>query len=217
MNGNYAELFDLLCKMTDNTIITINESCRMLHRNRNCFDRNCKSRMTKKIKINKIKGNCTLFLEYIPNKDVLNDTIFINIALSSADTKYGNLIFSKNLLYSTFVELIMIRLTNHLVAYNRKYSAIFTFYKLVKSYISQDNFDYKKQISLEKSIKQMDTMPDKKVLHLDPIILRMKYNDHINCYDTNVFLSGNMDYLPIITFQITLDEIMYVFENLISF
>ena len=63
----------------------------------------------------------------------------------------------------------------------------------------------------------MDTMPDKKVLHLDPIILRMKYNDSVDCYDTNVFLSGNMDYLPIITFQIKLDEIMYVFENLISF
>ena len=215
MNENYVELFDLLCKMTDNTIININESCAMLHRNRNHIDRNCKSRATKKIKINKIKGNCTLFLEYIPDKDVLNDKIFINIV--SSDNKNGNLIFSKNLLYSTFVDFIMIRLTNHLVAYNRKYSAIFIFYKLVKSYISQDNFDYKKQISLEKSIKQMDTMPDKKVIHLDPIILRMKYNDYVDRYDTNVFLSGNMDYLPIITFQITLDEIMYVFENLISF
>lgn len=218
MNGNYAELFDLLCKMSDNTIITIKESCIMLHRNRNHLDLTYRPRTTKKIRINKIKGNCTLFLEYIPEKDVLNDKIFINITFSS-DTEYGNLIFSKNLLYSTFVELIMIRSSSDLVdlLYNRKYSAIFIFYKLVKSYISQDNFDYKKQISLEKSIKQMDTMPDKKVIHLDHIILRMKYNDCVDRYDTNVFLSGNMDYLPIVTFQITLDEIMYVFENLISF
>ena len=218
MNGNYAELFDLLCKMTDNTIININESCAMLHRNRNHIDRNCKSRATKKIKINKIKGNCTLFLEYIPDEDILNDKIFINIV--SSDIKNGNLILSESLLYSTLVELITIRSSTDLVnlmSNNRKFSAIFTFYKFVKSYISQDDFDHKKQISLLKSIKQMDTMPDKKVLHLDPIILRMKYNDSVDCYDTNVFLSGNMDYLPIITFQITLDEIMYVFENLISF
>ena len=216
MNGNYAELFDLLCKMTDNTIININESCRMLLRNRNHFDLTYRPRTTKKIRINKIKGSYTLFLEYIPEEDVMNDKIFINIV--SSDNKNGNLIFSQSLPYSTLIELITIRLS-YLVdlVYNRNYSVIFIFYKLIKSYISQDNFDYKKQISLEKSIKQMDTMPDKKVIHLDPIILRMKYSDHVNCYDTNVFLSGNMDYLPIITFQITLDEIMYVFENLISF
>ena len=216
MNGNYAELFDLLCKMTDNTIININESCRMLLRNRNHFDLTYRPRTTKKIRINKIKGSCTLFLEYIPEEDVMNDKIFINIV--SSDNKNGNLIFSQSLPYSTLIELITIRLS-YLVdlVYNRNYSVIFIFYKLIKSYISQDNFDYKKQISLEKSIKQMDTMPDKKVIHLDPIILRMKYNDSVDRYDTNVFLSGNMDYLPIITFQITLDEIMYVFENLISF
>lgn len=216
MNGNYAELFDLLCKMSDNTIITINESCRMLLRNRNCFDLTYHPRTTKKIKINKIKGNCTLFLEYIPEEDVLNDKIFINIV--SSDNKNGNLIFSQSLPYSTLIELITIRLSNLVdLVYNRNYSVIFIFYKLVKRYISQDDFNHKKQISLLKNIKQMDTMPDKKVLHLDPIILRMKYNDSVDCYDTNVFLSGNMDYLPIITFQIKLDEIMYVFENLISF
>lgn len=217
MNGNYAELFDLLCKMSDNTIITIKESYYKLRNDVNRLDLTYRPRTTKKIKINKIKGNCTLFLEYIPEKDILNDKIFINIV--SSDNKNGNLILSENLLYSTFIDFIMIRLTNHLVdlLYNRKYSVIFIFYKLVKSYISQDDFNHKKQISLEKSIKQMDTMPDKKVIHLDPIILRMKYNDSVDRYDTNVFLSGNMDYLPIITFQITLDEIMYVFENLISF
>ena len=216
MNGNYAELFDLLCKMTDNTITTIKESYYKLRNDRNHLDLTYRPRMTKKIRINKIKGSCTLFLEYIPEKDVLNDKIFINIV--SSDIKNGNLILSENLLYSTLVELITIRLSNLVdLSNNRRYSAIFIFYKLVKSYISQDNFDHKKQISLLKSIKQIDTMPDKKVIHLDPIILRMKYNDHVNCYDTNVFLSGNMDYLPIITFQITLDEIMYVFENLISF
>lgn len=216
MNGNYAELFDLLCKMTDNTIININESFRMLLRNRNHFDLTYRPRTTKKIRINKIKGSCTLFLEYIPEEDVMNDKIFINIV--SSDNKNGNLIFSQSLPYSTLIELITIRLS-YLVdlVYNRNYSVIFIFYKLIKSYISQDNFVYKKQISLEKSIKQMDTMPDKKVIHLDPIILRMKYNDSVDRYDTNVFLSGNMDYLPITTFQITLDEIMYVFENLISF
>ena len=218
MNGNYAELFDLLCKMTDNTITTIKESYYKLRNDRNHLDLTYRPRTTKKIRINKIKGNCTLFLEYIPEKDVLNDKIFINIV--SSDIKNGNLILSENLLYSTLVELITIRSSSDLVDLmpnNRRFSAIFTFYKLVKSYISQDNFDHKKQISLEKSIKQMDTMPDKKVIHLDPIILRMKYNDRVDRYDTNVFLSGNMDYLPIITFQITLDEIMYVFENLISF
>lgn len=216
MNGNYAELFDLLCKMTDNTIININESCTMLHRNRNHLDLTYRPRTTKKIRINKIKGSCTLFLEYIPEEDILDDKIFINIV--SSDIKNGNLILSENLLYSTIVELITIRSSDLVdLSNNRKYSAIFFFYKLVKSYISQDNFDYRKQISLLKNIKQMDTMPDKKVLHLDPIILRMKYNDYVDRYDTNVFLSGNMDYLPIITFQITLDEIMYVFENLISF
>ena len=217
MNGNYAELFDLLCKMTDNTITTIKESYYKLRNDRNHLDLTYRPRMTKKIRINKIKGSCTLFLEYIPEKDVLNDKIFINIV--SSDIKNGNLILSENLLYSTLVELITIR-SSDLIDFmpdNKRYSAIFTFYKLVKSYISQDNFDHKKQISLLKSIKQIDTMPDKKVIHLDPIILRMKYNDHVNCYDTNVFLSGNMDYLPIITFHITLDEIMYVFENLISF
>lgn len=216
MNGNYAELFDLLCKMTDNTIININESCTMLHRNRNHLDLTYRPRTTKKIRINKIKGSCTLFLEYIPEEDILDDKIFINIV--SSDIKNGNLILSENLLYSTLVELITIRSSDLVdLSNNRKYSAIFFFYKLVKSYISQDNFDYRKQISLLKNIKQMDTMPDKKVLHLDPIILRMKYNDYVDRYDTNVFLSGNMDYLPIITFQIKLDEIMYVFENLISF
>ena len=216
MNGNYAKLFDLLCKMTDNTIITIKESCIMLYHNRNHLDLTYRPRTTKKIRINKIKENCTLFLEYIPEKDILDDKIFINIV--SSDIKNGNLILSENLLYSTLVELITIRLSNLVdLSNNRRYSAIFFFYKLVKSYISQNNFDYKKQISLEKSIKQMDTMPDKKVIHLDPIILRMKYNDYVDRYDTNVFLSGNMDYLPITTFQITLDEIMYVFENLISF
>lgn len=216
MNGNYAELFDLLCKMTDNTITIIKESYYKLRNDRNHLDLTYRPRTTKKIRINKIKGSCTLFLEYIPEKDVLNDKIFINIV--SSDIKNGNLILSENLLYSTLVELITIRLSNLVdLSNNRRYSAIFFFYKLVKSYISQDNFDYKKQISLEKSIKQMDTMPDKKVIHLDPIILRMKYNDYVDRYDTNVFLSGNMDYLPIITFQITLDEIMYVFENLISF
>ena len=217
MNGNYAELFDLLCKMTDNTITIIKESYYKLRNDRNHFDLTYRPRTTKKIRINKIKGSCTLFLEYIPEKDVLNDKIFINIA--SSDIKNGNLILSENLLYSTLVELITIRSSNlvDLMPNNRRYSAIFFFYKLVKSYISQNNFDYKKQISLEKSIKQMDTMPDKKVIHLDPIILRMKYNDYVDRYDTNVFLSGNMDYLPITTFQITLDEIMYVFENLISF
>ena len=216
MNGNYAELFDLLCKMTDNTITIIKESYYKLHNDRNHLDLTYRPRMTKKIRINKIKGSCILFLEYIPEKDVLNDKIFINIV--SSDIKNGNLILSENLLYSTLVELITIRLSNLVdLSNNRRYSAIFIFYKLVKSYISQDNFDYKKQISLEKSIKQMDTMPDKKVIHLDPIILRMKYNDYVDRYDTNVFLSGNMDYLPIITFQITLDEIIYVFENLISF
>lgn len=219
MNGNYAELFDLLCKMSDNTIITIKESYYKLCNDINRLDLTYRPRTTKKIKINKIKGNCTLFLEYIPEEDALNDKIFINIVSVSSDNKNGNLILSENLLYSTFIDFIMIRLTNHLVdlLYNRKYSAIFTFYKFVKSYISQDNFDYKKQISLLKNIKQMDTMPDKKVLHLNPIILRMKFNDCMDRYDTNVFLSGNMDYLPIMTFQITLDEIMYVFENLISF
>lgn len=216
MNGNYAELFDLLCKMTDNTITIIKESYYKLRNDRNHLDLTYRPRTTKKIRINKIKENCTLFLEYIPEKDVLNDKIFINIV--SSDIKNGNLILSENLLYSTLVELITIRLSNLVdLSNNRRYSAIFFFYKLVKSYISQDNFDYKKQISLEKSIKQMDTMPDKKVIHLDPIILRMKYNDYVDRYDTNVFLSGNMDYLPIVTFQITLDEIMYVFENLISF
>ena len=218
MNGNYAELFDLLCKMTDNTITIIKESCVMLNRNRNHLDLTYRPRTTKKIRINKIKGSCTLFLEYIPEEDILDDKIFINIV--SSDIKNGNLILSENLLYSTLVELITIRSSSDLVDLmpnNREYSVIFIFYKLVKSYISQDNFDYKKQISLLKNIKQMDTMPDKKVLHLDPIILRMKYNDYVDRYDTNVFLSGNMDYLPIITFQITLDEIMYVFENLISF
>ena len=216
MNGNYAELFDLLCKMTDNTITIIKESYYKLRNDRNHLDLTYRPRTTKKIRINKIKGSCTLFLEYIPEKDVLNDKIFINIA--SSDIKNGNLILSENLLYSTLVELITIRLSNLVdLSNNRRYSAIFFFYKLVKSYISQNNFDYKKQISLEKSIKQMDTMPDKKVIHLDPIILRMKYNDYVDRYDTNVFLSGNMDYLPITTFQITLDEIMYVFENLISF
>lgn len=216
MNRNYAELFDLLCKMTDNTITTIKESYYKLRNDRNHLDLTYRPRMTKKIRINKIKGSCTLFLEYIPEKDILDDKISINIV--SSDIKNGNLIFSENLLYSTFVELITIRLSNLVdLSNNRRYSAIFFFYKLVKSYISQDNFDYKKQISLEKSIKQMDTMPDKKVLHLDPIILRMKYNDYVDRYDTNVFLSGNMDYLPITTFQITLDEIIYVFENLISF
>ena len=217
MNGNYAELFDLLCKMTDNTITTIKESYYKLRNDRNHLDLTYRPRMTKKIKINKIKGNCTLFLEYIPEKDILNDKIFITIV--SSDIENGNLILSENLLYSTLVELITIRSSSDLVdlLYNRKYSAIFIFYKLVKSYISQDNFDYKKQISLLKNIKQMDTMPDKKVIHLNPIILRMKYDDCVDRYDTNVFLSGNMDYLPIMTFQITLDEIMYVFENLISF
>ena len=218
MNGNYAELFDLLCKMTDNTITIIKESYYKLRNDRNHFDLTYRPRTTKKIRINKIKGSCTLFLEYIPEEDILNDKIFINIV--SSDIKNGNLILSENLLYSTFVELITIRSSSDLVDLmpnNRRFSAIFIFYKLVKSYISQDNFDYKKQISLLKNIKQMDTMPDKKVLHLDPIILRMKYNDCVDRYDTNVFLSGNMDYLPIITFQITLDEIIYVFENLISF
>ena len=218
MNGNYAELFDLLCKMTDNTITIIKESYYKLRNDRNHLDLTYRPRTTKKIRINKIKGSCTLFLEYIPEEDVLNDKIFINIV--SSDIENGNLILSENLLYSTLVELITIRSSSNLVDLmpnNRKYSAIFTFYKLVKSYISQDNFDYKKQISLLKNIKQMDTMPDKKVLHLGPIILRMKYNDCVDRYDTNVFLSGNMDYLPIITFQITLDEIIYVFENLISF
>ena len=216
MNGNYAELFDLLCKMTDNTITIIKESYYKLRNDRNHLDLTYRPRTTKKIRINKIKGNCTLFLEYIPEKDILDDKIFINIV--SSDIKNANLILSENLLYSTLVELITIRLSNLVdLSNNRRYSAIFFFYKLVKSYISQNNFDYKKQISLEKSIKQMDTMPDKKVIHLDPIILRMKYNDYVDRYDTNVFLSGNMDYLPITTFQITLDEIMYVFENLISF
>ena len=218
MNGNYAELFDLLCKMTDNTITIIKESYYKLRNDRNHLDLTYRKRTTKKIRINKIKGSCTLFLEYIPEKDILNDKIFINIV--SSDIKNANLILSENLLYSTLVELITIRSSSDLVDLmptNRRFSAIFIFYKLVKSYISQDNFDYKKQISLKKSIKQMDTMPDKKVIHLDPIILRMKYNDRVDRYDTNVFLSGNMDYLPIITFQITLDEIMYVFENLISF
>lgn len=216
MNGNYAELFDLLCKMTDNTITIIKESYYKLRNDRNHFDLTYRPRTTKKIRINKIKGSCTLFLEYIPEEDILDDKIFINIV--SSDIKNGNLILSENLLYSTLVELITIRSSDLVdLSNNRKYSAIFFFYKLVKSYISQDNFDYRKQISLLKNIKQMDTMPDKKVLHLDPIILRMKYNDYVDRYDTNVFLSGNMDYLPITTFQITLDEIMYVFENLISF
>lgn len=217
MNRNYAELFDLLCKMTDNTITTIKKSCYKLRNDRNLLDLTYRPVMTKKIRINKIKENCTLFLEYIPEKDILDDKIFINI-VSSYNT-HGNLILSQSLPYSTLIELITIRSSSDLVdpVYDRRYSAIFTFYKFVKSYISQDNFDYKKQISLLKNIKQMDTMPDKKVLHLDPIILRMKYDDHVNYYDTNVFLSGNMDYLPIMTFQITLDEIMYVFENLISF
>lgn len=216
MNGNYAELFDLLCRMTDNSIVAIRESSVMLHRNRNHLDLTYRPRTTKKIKINKIKGSCTIFLEYIPEKDILNDKIFINI--TSSDTENGNMVISEVLLYSTFVELITIRSSDLVdLLNNRRFSAIFTFYKFVKSYISQDNFDYKKQISLMKNIKQMDTMPDKKVLHLDPIILRMKYNDCVDRYDTKVFLSGNMDYLPIITFQITLDEIMYVFENLISF
>ena len=216
MNGNYAELFDLLCKMTDNTITIIKESYYKLRNDRNHFDLTYRPRTTKKIRINKIKGSCTLFLEYIPEEDILDDKIFINIV--SSDIKNGNLILSENLLYSTLVELITIRSSDLVdLSNNRKYSAIFFFYKLVKSYISQDNFDYRKQISLLKNIKQMDTMPDKKVLHLDPIILRMKYNDCVDRYDTKVFLSGNMDYLPIITFQITLDEIMYVFENLISF
>ena len=216
MNGNYAELFDLLCKMTDNTIITIKESCIMLYRNRNHLDLTYRPRTTKKIKINKIKGSCTIFLEYIPEKDILNDKIFINI--TSSDTENGNMVISEVLLYSTFVELITIRSSDLVdLLNNRRFSAIFTFYKFVKSYISQDNFDYKKQISLLKSIKQMDTMPDKKVLHLDPIILRMKYDDCVDRYDMNIFLSGNMDYLPITHFQISLDEIKYVFENLISF
>lgn len=217
MNGNYAELFDLLCRMSYNTITIIKECYYKLRNDRNHLDLTYRPRMTKKIKINKIKGNCTLFLEYIPEKDILNDKIFINIV--SSDIKNGNLILSENLLYSTLVELITIR-SSDLIDFmpdNKRYSAIFFFYKFVKSYISQDNFDHKKQMSLEKSIKQMDTMPDKKVIHLDPIILRMKYNDCVDRYDTNVFLPGNMDYLPIITFQITLDEIIYVFENLISF
>ena len=149
MNGNYAELFDLLCKMTDNTITIIKESYYKLRNDRNHLDLTYRPRTTKKIRINKIKGSCTLFLEYIPEKDVLNDKIFINIA--SSDIKNGNLILSENLLYSTLVELITIRSSNlvDLMPNNRRYSAIFFFYKLVKSYISQDNFDYKKQISLE--------------------------------------------------------------------
>ena len=216
MNGNYAELFDLLCRMTDNTIVAIRESSVMLHRNRNHLDLTYRPRTTKKIKINKIKGSCTIFLEYIPEKDILNDKIFINI--TSSDTENGNMVISEVLLYSTFVELITIRSSDLVdLLNNRRFSAIFTFYKFVKSYISQDNFDYNKQISLMKNIKQMDTMPDKKVLHLDPIILRMKYDDCLDRYDTNIFLSGNMDYLPITHFQISLDEIKYVFENLISF
>lgn len=216
MNGNYAELFDLLCRMSDNTIVTIRESCVMLHRNRNHLDLTYRPRTTKKIKINKIKGSCTIFLEYIPEKDILNDKIFISIV--SSDIENGNLIFGRSLLYSTLVELLTIRSSDLVdLLNNRRFSAIFTFYKFVKSYISQDNFDCKKQISLSKNIKQMDTMPDKKVLHLDPIILRMKYDDCVDRYDTNIFLSGNMDYLPITHFQISLDEIKYVFENLISF
>lgn len=216
MNGNYAELFDLLCRMSDNTIVAIRESSVMLHRNINHLDLTYRPRTTKKIKINKIKGSCTIFLEYIPEKDILNDKIFIIIV--SSDIENGNLILSENLLYSTLVELLTIRSSDLVDLSNyKRFSAIFTFYKFVKNYISQDNVDYKKQISLSKNIKQMDTMPDKKVLHLDPIILRMKYNDYVDRYDTNIFLSGNMDYLPITHFQISLDEIKYVFENLISF
>ena len=216
MNGNYAELFSLLCRMTDNSIADIRESCIILHRNRNHLDLTYRPRMTKKIRINKIKGSCTLFLEYIPEKDILNDKIFI--AVVSSDIENGNLILSENLLYSTLVELLTIRSSDLVdLSNDKRFSAIFTFYKLVKNYISQDNVDYKKQISLMKNIKQMDTMPDKKVLHLDPIILRMKYDDCVDRYDMNIFLSGNMDYLPITHFQISLDEIKYVFENLISF
>ena len=214
MNGNYAELFDLLCRMTDNTIVAIRESSVMLHRNRNHLDLTYRPRTTKKIKINKIKGSCTIFLEYIPEKDILNDKIFINI--TSSDTENGNMVISEVLLYSTFVELITIRSSDLVdLLNNRRFSAIFTFYKFVKSYISQDNFDYNKQISLMKNIKQMDTMPDKKVLHLDPIILRMKYDDCLDRYDTNIFLSGNMDYLPITHFLISLDEIKFVCNELI--
>ena len=215
MNGNYAELFSLLCRMTDNSIADIRESCIILHRNRNHLDLTYRPRMTKKIRINKIKGSCTLFLEYIPEKDILNDKIFI--AVVSSDIENGNLILSENLLYSTLVELLTIRSSDLVdLSNDKRFSAIFTFYKLVKNYISQDNVDYKKQISLMKNIKQMDTMPDKKVLHLDPIILRMKYDDCLDRYDTNIFLSGNMDYLPITHFLISLDEIKYVFEKLIS-
>lgn len=214
MNGNYAELFDLLCRMSDNTIVAIRESSVMLHRNRNHLDLTYRPRTTKKIKINKIKGSCTIFLEYIPEKDILNDKIFITIV--SSDIENGNLILSENLLYSTLVELLTIRSSDLVdLSTNRRSSAIITFYKLVKNYISQDNVDYKKQISLMKNIKQMDTMPDKKVLHLDPIILRMKYDDCVDRYDTNIFLSGNMDYLPITHFQISLDEIKFVYNELI--